>query len=100
MGPLGRLANATAAITDVPTNTRQTHTSANILFDAAATVEYTGRAGVLSWTTEYGLSLEQALTVSEQMPVWAEFSVYEGGTVPLARLPSELSRGAESSLVR
>jgi deoxyribonuclease-1-like protein len=100
MGSLGRLANATAAITGVPTNTRQTHTSANILFDSAATVEYTGRAGVLPWMTEYGLSLEQALTVSEQLPVWAEFSVYEGGTAGWARLPSELSRRAESSLVR
>jgi deoxyribonuclease-1-like protein len=99
VGQLIRLANATAAVTGVPTNTRQTHMAGNILFDSAATVEYTGRAGVLNWMTEYGLSLEQALTVSEQLPVWAEFSVYEGGAVPLARLPSELSRRADS-LVR
>jgi deoxyribonuclease-1-like protein len=99
-GRLGRLANVSAVITGMPTNTRQTHTSANILFDSAATVEYTGRSGVLNWMTEYGLTVEQALTVSEHLPVWAEFSVYEGGTGPLARLPSEMSRHAENPLVR
>jgi hypothetical protein len=28
---------------------------------------------------EFNLSLEEALQVSDHFPVWAEFSVYEGG---------------------
>ena len=28
---------------------------------------------------EYNLTSDQALEVSDHMPVWAEFSVYEGG---------------------
>lgn len=28
---------------------------------------------------EFNLSLDQALQVSDHLPVWAEFSVYEGG---------------------
>ena len=50
-----------------------------MLFDARATTEFTGRSGVLDVMQEYHLTQEQALAVSDHLPVWAEFSIYEGG---------------------
>jgi deoxyribonuclease-1-like protein len=79
LGRLGKLPNIMPAITGVMTNTRLNRMYDNIVFNRAATVEYTGRFGVLNMMTEYGLTVEQALTVSDHLPVWAEFSVYEGG---------------------
>lgn len=51
----------------------------NILFHAQATVEYTGRAGMIDLVRELGLSVQEAMELSDHWPVWAEFSVYEGG---------------------
>ena len=79
LGPLGRLPYLMAAITAEPTNTRRTKQYDNILFHREATREFTGRAGVLDLQREFGLSLQQALRVSDHLPVWAEFTVYEGG---------------------
>ena len=36
---------------------------------------------------EFSLTPAQALEVSDHMPVWAEFSVYEGAVGPLASQP-------------
>ena len=66
-------------ISGVPTNTRRTHTLDNILFNRTATVEFMGRAGVVDLVREFNLTQEQALQVSDHLPVWAEFSSYEGG---------------------
>ncbi len=79
LGQLGRVPNLTAAVTAAPTTTRGTRVADNILFDRRATVEFTGRSGVYDLMRECDLSLQTALTVSEHLPVWAEFSVYEGG---------------------
>ncbi|MCL4203835.1 MAG: endonuclease/exonuclease/phosphatase family protein [Pirellulaceae bacterium] len=100
LGRLGKLPNVVPAITGVMTNTRLNRMYDNIVFNRAATVEYAGRFGVLNLMTEYGLTVEQALTVSDHLPVWAEFSVYEGGTGPLARLPNETPRYGEATYVR
>ena len=53
-GPLKQIPNMTWVISGVPTNTRRTETYDNILFDRAATVEFTGRAGVfdLVWRVQ------------------------------------------------
>lgn len=67
---------------DQPTNTRGTHQYDNLLFDSQATPEYTGRGGVFDFMREYNLSLEDALLVSDHLPIWAEFSVFEGGRPP------------------
>lgn len=42
-------------------------------FDGATTVEFTGDARVIDLPDALGLSLEQALNVSDQLPIWAEF---------------------------
>jgi hypothetical protein len=79
LGRLGRVPYLTAAVTTIPTTTRGTRLADNILFDRRATVEYTGRCGVLDLIRELEISPQAALEISEHLPVWAEFSSYDGG---------------------
>jgi deoxyribonuclease-1-like protein len=83
-GRLGELPNIRWAISDRKTNTRQTKSYDNLLFDGSATKEYTGHSGVLNLMTEFQLSLDDALKVSDHMPVWAAFSAREAGRAPVA----------------
>jgi len=92
LGNLGRLPGITHVVAGVPTNTRRDKTYDNIVFDRRATVEYTGRWGVLDLMQEYSLTSAQALEVSDHMPVWAEFGVYEGAMGPLALQPGGTAR--------
>ena len=78
-GLLKTLPNIGWAISGTFTNTKQTHTYDNLIFNRAATVEFTGRCGVFDVLREFNLTLDQALQVSDHFPAWAEFSVYEGG---------------------
>ncbi|MGE0537663.1 MAG: endonuclease/exonuclease/phosphatase family protein [Pirellulales bacterium] len=78
-GALRGIYDLTWALSRVPTNTRQNQMYDNLLFDRHATVEYLGRSGVLNLSNEFGLTIEQALAVSDHLPVWGEFSAYEGG---------------------
>ncbi len=66
------------AISGIPTNTRGTTMLDNLVFGRLATVEYTGRSGVLDLVREFNLTVEEALAVSDHLPVWAEFSAREG----------------------
>lgn len=59
------------------TNTRQTESYDNIVFDYARTAEFTNQCGVLNLMAEYNLTYEQARDVSDHMPVWAVFSTSE-----------------------
>jgi deoxyribonuclease-1-like protein len=77
LGSLADIPNIKWAITGMTTNTRASRAYDNILFDRVATSEYTGRFGVMNLMREFGLTLEEALEVSDHYPVWAEFSVYE-----------------------
>lgn len=89
LGRLGRLPNIAWAIAGVKTNTRRTKTYDNIVFDQQATVEYRGQSGVLDLLVEYGLSKDEALQVSDHLPVWGIFSAYEGTRGPLAENSTE-----------
>ena len=64
---------------ETATNPQQTEQVDNIIFDQHATVEFTGRSGVLDFLRELNLTMEQAVVVSNHLPAWAEFSVFEGG---------------------
>ncbi len=79
---LGRVSGVLAAISGRPTNTRQTQGYDNLIFQLPATSEYAGRSGVFDFMREYNLTLDQALQISDHLPVWAEFSMQEGGGVP------------------
>lgn len=76
---LGRVSGMLAAISGRPTNTRQTAQYDNLVFQLPATSEYAGQSGVFDFMREFNLTMDQALQVSDHMPVWAEFSVLEGG---------------------
>jgi deoxyribonuclease-1-like protein len=84
LGELGQVGYITWVITGMPTNTRGTHLYDNILFDSRTTVEYDRRAGVFDLMEEFHLSPEQALAVSDHLPIWAEFTLVEGGSSALA----------------
>lgn len=68
-----------SAIDNMPTTTRGTGIADNIVFHRRATAEFTGRAGVVDLLREFNLNVQEAMEISEHLPVWAEFSVYEGG---------------------
>jgi len=79
LGELGQVGYLTWAISGVATNTRGTKLYDNILFDTRATTEYTGRSGVVDLLREFNLSMQQALAVSDHLPIWAEFTAREDG---------------------
>lgn len=91
---LGEIPGLVRAITGpTPTNTLHTAQYDNILFLGAATSEFTGRGGVYDFMRDFNLTQEQAERVSDHLPIWAEFSVYEGGRPgPIAARPVEVGR--------
>jgi deoxyribonuclease-1-like protein len=80
-GRLGQVPGITWAVTGTTTNTRKNKMYDNILFSRFATTEFTGRWGVADIQTVFGLTLDQALEVSDHFPVWAEFSIWEAAPV-------------------
>ncbi len=66
------------AIVDTATNTRNDAQLDNIIFDDKGTVEFTGECGNFDFMKRFNLTLVEALSISNRMPVWAEFSVFEG----------------------
>jgi endonuclease/exonuclease/phosphatase family metal-dependent hydrolase len=93
---LGRLAQVPGIawiINGQPTNTRGTASYDNILFAPQATAEYAGYAGVLDVAADYRLTPEQALAVSDHLPVWAAFQPAEAPRqLDLARQPEPAVR--------
>jgi endonuclease/exonuclease/phosphatase family metal-dependent hydrolase len=67
------------ALDDTPTAVTGDAMLDNIIFPSRATDEFTGRAGVVDFLRQGNLSIDQALQVSSHMPIWAEFTVTEGG---------------------
>lgn len=72
------------------TNTRKTKAYDNIIFDRLLTSEYRAQAGVLDLMSQYQLTLDQALLVSDHLPVWAVFSAIEA---PAAAITQDPARG-------
>lgn len=85
MGDLSRTQNLAFAVTVssaskmLATNITGKAQYDNLVFDRTATQEFLGRSGVFDFLREYNLSQAQAKQVSDHLPVWAEFSIYEGG---------------------
>lgn len=75
--PLTKIA-ARLALIGIPTDVGGTQMLDEIVFSGPATVEFNGKVGAYDFLRQYNLSLEQALEVSEHLPVWAEFSTLEG----------------------
>ncbi len=70
--------------------------SDNLVFSVVATTEFTGRTGVSDFLRELNLSAEQARELTDHLPVWAEFTVNEGG-VPGRVASARLNSGPLSS---
>lgn len=87
LGQLGLLQNIGWVISSTPTNTRGTKSYDNIIYHRRQTAEYLGAWGVFDLIGEFQLTLEQALEVSDHLPIWAEFSRYEGGGTSVAARP-------------
>lgn len=84
-GPLAQVPGIFWIVQNQPTNTRKTKIYDNIIFDYGLTSEYTGRGGVLDFAAWFGISMEEALKISDHMPVWGEFTILEQ---PLPGSPS------------
>lgn len=79
LGRLGQVKGIVDVLRDEPTNTLGDKQYDHILFLQSATREFL-RGGVFDTVREFNLSLEKAKEISDHLPVWAEFSVYEGGS--------------------
>lgn len=83
LGRLGEIPNIYPVIQNEPTNIIRTKLHDNILFHSLSTTEYKLRGGVYDFPRQLasmGVSLEQAKEVSDHLPVWADFSIYESGS--------------------
>jgi deoxyribonuclease-1-like protein len=79
LGRLGNLLGVVPLLSNLPTTVRGTELLDNILLDRRATSEFTGRVEVVDMIREFELTKPDATEISEHLPIWAEFSVYEGG---------------------
>ena len=100
LGPLGEIPGMTVAISGTPTNTDQTRQLDNLIFDSKTTREFTGRSGTLNLMRQYNLSLQEALEVSDHLPVWAEFSIREHGEQGAEQQPAEQAQAPENTSPR
>ncbi|HIF34935.1 MAG TPA: endonuclease/exonuclease/phosphatase [Planctomycetes bacterium] len=78
-GSLRDLPGVDWVIAGTPTDIMASQQRSNVVFSKLATVEYEGRGGVLDFLREFNLSEGEAREISDHMPVWAEFSIFEGG---------------------
>ncbi|MEX0793609.1 MAG: endonuclease/exonuclease/phosphatase family protein [Pirellulaceae bacterium] len=94
MGRLAQIPNVHWIVNEEPTNTRKTATYDNIVFDKVQTNEYVGSWGILDLESQFGLTLDEALDVSDHLPVWAAFTATEqpSGTGPVASHPAATRR--------
>ena len=89
LGRLGKVPHITPAVAAGSASVGGVRLTDNLLFDRRATVEFTGRSGVVDLVREGILSPRDAAELSDHLPVWAEFSVYEGGRAcPVAARPA------------
>ena len=79
LGELAQVVGLHAVIQNQPTNTRGTAQYDNILLSLPATREFSGRGGVYDFYNQFDLTMDEALRISDHLPVWAEFSLTEGG---------------------
>ena len=78
LSPLRKRAGLNWVVYDTPTSTDKTNQFDNLVFSQNATVEFTGQGGVLDFLAAYNLRYDQAIAISDHMPIWAEFSAVEG----------------------
>ena len=80
LGQLGRIDGVRPVVRNMFTNTRQDATYDNFLLHQPSTAEFTGRWGVFNYQQLFKLTPDQALQVSDHLPIWAEFNAYESAS--------------------
>jgi endonuclease/exonuclease/phosphatase family metal-dependent hydrolase len=90
LGPIATASTLVLPASNVATNTEGTAQFDHVGFDRQATVEFTRRTGVFDFMRQFNFAMQEALEVSDHLPVWIELTVYEGG--------QEGSPGATESL--
>ena len=71
-------ARLTACVTD-PLTSAGLSTSNNLVISRRATAEFTGRGGIFDLVRAYELNPLTLQSLSAHLPVWAEFTAFEGG---------------------
>ncbi|GAA4431993.1 endonuclease/exonuclease/phosphatase family protein [Bremerella cremea] len=92
LGMLGKIPGIFATVQGTPTNTLQTKSYDNIVFDRRLTTEFTGDVGVLDLMTAFKLTQEQASDVSDHLPIWATFTAAETGSGSVASAAAGTTR--------
>lgn len=79
LGRLGEIPSIRPIVRGVFTNTRQTALYDNFVVHQPSTAEFTGRWGVFDvrQLVSPPLTTDQALKLSDHLPIWAEFAAYE-----------------------
>lgn len=94
LGALDEMPDMVFAVRNLPTDVNGLATWDNIAFQKTATGEFTGETGVLDFLRKYNLTIDEALEVSDHLPVFAEFQIYEGGQ------PGRVARQQSHATVR
>lgn len=90
LGKLGSIPGLVSLAGDVKTNVSRKKTNDHILIDRSVTEEFSGAIGVIDFIAHLGLSRKQADSISDHLPLWAEFEMLEREPkVMAARVPSE-----------
>ncbi len=79
IGPIATAGTLVLPVSNVATNTEGTAQYDHMALERQATVEFTGRTGVFDFMRQFNFAMQEALEVSDHLPVWIELAVYEGG---------------------
>lgn len=71
-----------AAVRSRPTDIFGRYQTSNLLIEASTTSEYIGRSGVFDYLRPFNLNLSEAEAATSHLPVFADFTATEGGTLP------------------
>ncbi|MCA9136470.1 MAG: hypothetical protein KDB00_06920 [Planctomycetales bacterium] len=85
LGQLATIDGLTSLAEDIQTNVSRQKTNDHIMIDRNVTGEYAGRKGVIDFIADLKLTREQADTISDHLPLWAEFEFYEREQVTAPR---------------
>lgn len=76
----------------VMTNTRRTKAYDNFVYHVERTAEFLQRQGAIDLQDRFRISVEEALEISDHLPVWAAFSLDEAQPTTLASEPAAAVR--------
>ena len=77
LGDLAKIKGVVSLGEDIQTNVSRSKTNDHILIDRSVTNEFAGKKGVIDFQQDLGLSREQADDISDHLPLWAEFDLFE-----------------------